>query len=205
MTSHPRDLTDKVIAAIKNSRHVCEHFHLPVQYGTDKMLKAMNRGYTTAYYKELIAKIRCEFPHASFTTDLIVGFPGETDEDFAEMLAFLKEIRYDAAYTFIYSKRSGTPAAVMDNQVPLEIKKQRLHKLMDVQNEISLEINESLLNQTVEVMVEGPSKTDENVYTGHTRTNKIVLWQHKDEKIGDLVQVKITHPQTWVLKGELEA
>ena len=120
------------------------------------------------------------------------------------MLAFLKEIRYDAAYTFIYSKRSGTPAATMENQVPQDIKKERLHKLMEVQNEISREINEKLLHETVEVMVEGPSKTDENVYTGHTRTNKIVLWQHKDEKIGDLVHVKITHPQTWVLKGELE-
>lgn len=86
MTSHPRDLTDKVIETIKNSKHICEHFHLPVQYGTDKMLKAMNRGYTTAYYKELVAKIRSQFPEASFTTDLIVGFPGETDEDFAQML-----------------------------------------------------------------------------------------------------------------------
>ena len=205
MTSHPRDLTDKVIETIKNSKHICEHFHLPVQYGTDKMLKAMNRGYTTAYYKELVAKIRSQFPEASFTTDLIVGFPGETDEDFAQMLEFLKEIRYDAAYTFLYSKRSGTPAATMENQVPQELKKERLHKLMDAQNEISLEINQSLLNKTVEVMVEGPSKTEPNVYTGHTRTNKIVLWEHKDEQIGDLVKVKITHPQTWVLKGELEA
>ena len=130
---------------------------------------------------------------------------GETDEDFAQMLKFLKEIRYDAAYTFLYSKRSGTPAATMENQVPQELKKERLHKLMDAQNEISLEINKSLLNKTVEVMVEGPSKTEPNVYTGHTRTNKIVLWEHKDEQIGDLVKVKITHPQTWVLKGELEA
>lgn len=205
MTSHPRDLTDKVIDVIKNSRHICDHFHLPVQYGTDKMIKAMNRGYTISYYKELIAKIRAKFPDASFTTDLIVGFPGETDEDFQQMLAFLKEIRYDAAYTFLYSKRSGTPAAAMENQVPQELKKERLHKLMEVQNEISLEINETYLGKSVEVMVEGPSKTDENVFTGHTRNNKIVLWPHGAEKIGDIVHVKITHPQTWVLKGELEA
>lgn len=203
MTSHPRDLTDKVIEVIKNSEHICEHFHLPVQYGTDKMLKAMNRGYTIEHYKELIAKVRANFPEASFTTDLIVGFPGETDEDFAGMIDFLKEIRYDAAYTFLYSKRSGTPAAKMENQVPQELKKERLHKLMDVQNEISLEINEKMLGKTVEVLVEGPSKTDENVFTGHTRTNKIVLWPHQGEQIGDLVNVKITHPQTWVLKGEL--
>lgn len=203
MTSHPRDLTDKVIEVIKNSEHICEHFHLPVQYGTDRMLKAMNRGYTIEHYKQLIAKVRRNFPKASFTTDLIVGFPGETDEDFAGMLAFLKEIRYDAAYTFLYSKRSGTPAAKMENQVPQELKKERLHKLMEVQNEISLAINEKLAGETVEVLVEGPSKTDENVYTGHTRTNKIVLWPHQDEQVGDLVNVKITHPQTWVLKGEL--
>ena len=204
MTSHPRDLTDKVIDVIRRSRHICDHFHLPVQYGTDKMIKAMNRGYTISYYKELIAKIRAKFPEASFTTDLIVGFPGETDEDFQQMLDFLKEIRYDAAYTFLYSKRSGTPAATMENQVPQELKKERLHKLMDLQNEISLEINKTYLGKTVEVMVEGPSKTDETVFTGHTRNNKIVLWQHGSEEIGDLVQVKITHPQTWVLKGELE-
>ena len=203
MTSHPRDLTDKVIEVIKNGEHICEHFHLPVQYGTDRMLKAMNRGYTIEHYKQLIAKVRRNFPKASFTTDLIVGFPGETDEDFAGMLAFLKEIRYDAAYTFLYSKRSGTPAAKMENQVPQELKKERLHKLMEVQNEISLAINEKLAGETVEVLVEGPSKTDENVYTGHTRTNKIVLWPHQDEQVGDLVNVKITHPQTWVLKGEL--
>lgn len=203
MTSHPRDLTDRVIEVIKNSEHICEHFHLPVQYGTDKMLKAMNRGYTIEHYKELIAKVRANFPEASFTTDLIVGFPGETDEDFAGMIDFLKEIRYDAAYTFLYSKRSGTPAAKMENQVPQELKKERLHKLMDVQNEISLEINEKMLGKTVEVLVEGPSKTDENVFTGHTRTNKIVLWPHQGEQVGDLVNVKITHPQTWVLKGEL--
>lgn len=205
MTSHPRDLNDKVIDVIKNSKHICDHFHLPVQYGTDKMIKAMNRGYTIGYYRELIAKIRAKFPNASFTTDLIVGFPGETDEDFNQMIDFLKEIRYDAAYTFLYSKRSGTPAAKMENQVPQELKKERLHKLMEVQNEISLEINEKLLGKTVEVMVEGPSKTDDAVYTGHTTNNKIVLWQHKDEQVGDLVKVKITHPQTWVLKGELEA
>lgn len=203
MTSHPRDLTDKVIEVIKNSEHICEHFHLPVQYGTDKMLKAMNRGYTIEHYKELIAKVRANFPEASFTTDLIVGFPGETDEDFAGLIDFLKEIRYDAAYTFLYSKRSGTPAAKMEDQVPQELKKERLHKLMDVQNEISLEINEKMLGKTVEVLVEGPSKTDENVFTGHTRTNKIVLWPHQGEQVGDLVNVKITHPQTWVLKGEL--
>lgn len=204
MTSHPRDLSDKAIEVIKNSKHICEQFHLPVQYGSDKLLKAMNRGYTTDYYRELVKKIRTSVPGAAITTDLIVGFPGETEADFEEMLAFLKEIRYDAAYTFLYSKRSGTPAATMENQVPEEVKKARLQKLMDVQNEISLEINKKLENEIVEVMVEGESRTDENVLSGRTRTNKIVLWEKRgDEKVGQLVHVKITHAQTWVLKGTL--
>jgi tRNA-2-methylthio-N6-dimethylallyladenosine synthase len=204
MTSHPRDMGDDVIDAIKNSRHVCTHFHLPVQYGSDRILKAMNRGYTVDYYRELVKKVRAAVPNASLTTDLIVGFPGETDEDFQKTLEFLKEIRYDAAYTFIYSKRSGTPAAEMAGQVPEDVKKARLQELMEVQNEISLAINKSLEGKVVEVMVEGESKTDENVLSGRTGTNKIVLWQRSgEEKAGDLLKVRITHAQTWVLKGEL--
>ena len=202
MTSHPKDLSDKVIAAIRDGEHLCEHIHLPVQYGSNRILKAMNRVYTVEKYKELVKHIRKELPEASLTTDLIVGFPGETDADFAEMLAFLKEIRYDSAYTFIYSKRSGTPAATMENQVADAVKKERLNRLMALQNEISLQINQKLLNTSLEVMVEGPSKNDSAVWTGRTRTNKIVLFTHNDEQIGDFVTIKITHPQTWVLKGE---
>ena len=205
MTSHPKDLSDKVIETIKNSEHICEHFHLPVQYGSNKILKAMNRVYTVEQYRELVKKIRAAIPEASITTDLIVGFPGETEEDFAGMLSFIREIRYDAAYTFLYSKRSGTPAAVMEQQVDEACKKERLHKLMEVQNQISLENNEKLQGKSVEVMVEGPSRTDASVWTGRTRTNKIVLWDKGDwEKEGDLVQIRVTHPQTWVLKGELQ-
>ena len=203
MTSHPRDLNDKIISVIKHSRHICTHFHLPVQHGSDRILKAMNRGYTTESYKELIKKVRASIPDCSLTTDIIVGFPGETDSDFAEMLTFISEMHYDAAYTFLYSKRSGTPAATMENQVPDDVKKSRLNKLMAVQNNISLAINKSFMNKTVEVMVEGPSRTDEKVYTGRTSSNKIILWEKSGcEKAGDLLQVKITQPQTWVLKGE---
>jgi tRNA-2-methylthio-N6-dimethylallyladenosine synthase len=202
MTSHPKDLSDKVIAVIRDGKHICEHIHLPVQYGSNKLLKAMNRVYTVESYKDLVRRIRQEIPEASLTTDFIVGFPGETDEDFAEMLAFLKEIRYDSAYTFIYSKRSGTPAATMENQVDDKIKHQRLEKLMALQNEISLEINQGLQDKVLEVMVEGPSKNDADTWTGRTRTNKIVLFAHGDEQEGDFINVKITQPQTWVLKGE---
>ncbi len=204
MTSHPRDLSDKAIEVIRNSEHICKHFHLPVQYGSDKLLQAMNRGYTTDYYRELVKKIRTAVPDASITTDLIVGFPGETAADFQQMLDFLREIRYDAAYTFLYSKRSGTPAAEMEDQVPQEVKKARLQELMDLQNSISLEINEGLKGQKLEVLVEGPSRTDANVWSGRTSTNKIVLWEKSgSEQAGDLVQVEITQPQTWVLKGRL--
>lgn len=202
MTSHPKDLSDEVIMAIKNGEHLCEHIHLPVQYGSDNILKAMNRVYTVEQYKKCVQKIRAALPNASLTTDLIVGFPGETDEDFNKMLEFLKEIRYDAAYTFIYSKRSGTPAATMDNQVAEDVKKDRLNKLMAVQNEISREINEGLKGKALEVMVEGASKNDERVWTGRTRTNKIVLFEHNGENVGDFIQVEITQPQTWVLKGK---
>lgn len=202
MTSHPKDLSEKVIAAIRDGEHICEHIHLPVQYGSNRILKAMNRVYTVEKYRETVRKIRESLPDVALTTDLIVGFPGETDEDFSEMLAFLKEIRYDSAYTFIYSKRSGTPAATMENQVDEAVKKERLNQLMAVQNEISLEINQAMQDRTVEIMVEGPSKNDESIWSGRTRTNKLVLFTHGDEQPGDFIDVKITHPQTWVLKGE---
>ncbi|MBR1396800.1 MAG: TRAM domain-containing protein, partial [Selenomonadaceae bacterium] len=152
-------------------------------------------------YRWLVQKIREQIPNVSLTTDLIVGFPGETEADFNETLNFLREIKFDAAYTFIYSKRSGTPAANFEDQVDDKIKHERLQKLMDVQNEISLEINERLKDQVVEILVEGVSKTDDIIYTGRTRTNKLVLFKHADEKPGDFINVKITNPQTWTLKA----
>ena len=202
MTSHPKDLSDDVIAAIRDGKHLCRHIHLPVQYGSNHLLKKMNRRYTVESYRALVGRIRKALPDVSLTTDLIVGFPGETEEDFAEMLAFLKEIRYDSAYTFIYSKRSGTPAAVMEDQISDAVKHKRLEKLMAVQNAISREINEKLLDETLEVMVEGPSKNDPKVWTGRTETNKIVLFPHEKEAADEFVRVKVTQPQTWVLKGE---
>ena len=202
MTSHPKDLSDKLIDTIANGTHICEHIHLPVQYGSDKILAAMHRIYTVDRYRALVQRIRKAIPNVALTTDLIVGFPGETDEDFAQMLDFLREIRYDSAYTFLYSKRSGTPAATMDGQVPDALKHERLNQLMAVQNEISKEINDALLDSVQEVMVEGPSKNDTAMWSGRTRTNKLVLFPHSNENVGDLVNVRITHPQTWVLKGE---
>lgn len=205
MTSHPKDLSDAVIDAVRQGRHICPHFHLPVQHGSDRILRAMNRVYRKDAYRSLVERIRAAVPDASLTTDLIVGFPGETEEDFGELLDFLREIRYDAAYTFLYSKRSGTPAATMEEQVEDSVKKERLHRLMEVQNEISLEKNVALKGTVQEVLAEGPSRTDEDVWTGRTGTNKIVLWRKKGhETEGDIVRVRITQPQTWVLKGELQ-
>ena len=203
MTSHPKDLSDELIFAIAGGKNICEHIHLPVQYGSDKILKRMNRVYTVEKYLRLVEKIRAEIPNISLTTDLIVGFPGETDEDFAETLDFLREVKFDAAFTFIYSKRSGTPAATFENQIPDEIKHKRLKLLMDVQNQISLEKNSALVGKNVEVLVEGASKTDEKIFMGRTRSNKLILFAHGDEKPGELVNVKINQAQTWLLKGNI--
>ena len=205
MTSHPRDMNQRVIDAVRDCDKVCDHFHLPVQAGSDILLKRTNRGYTTEYYRDLVRRIRKSNPNATLTTDLIVGFPGETDELFEETLAFVKEMRYDAAYTFLYSKRSGTPAAEMDEQVDIAVKKARLQRLMDMQNENSLELNQAYVGRTVEVMVEGPSKSDDSIWTGRTTGNKIILWPYTGtEKVGDLVQVEIETAQTWLLKGTLK-
>ncbi len=204
MTSHPKDLSDELIAAIAGGKNICEHIHLPVQYGSDKILKRMNRVYTVEKYLKLIEKIRAAIPAVSLTTDLIVGFPGETEEDFQETLEFIKAVEFDAAFTFIYSKRSGTPAATFENQIDDETKHRRLEELMKVQNEISLAKNVALKNSVVEVLVEGASKTDANIFTGRTRTNKLILFEHGNEQAGELVNVKITQAQTWLLKGKIK-
>lgn len=202
MTSHPRDASEQMIETVRTSEHICEHFHLPIQSGSDEILKCMNRGYTTEAYVKLIEKIRQAIPGASITTDLIVGFPGETETHFQETLELVKKVRFDVAYTFLYSKRSGTPAATMEDQVPQVIKKDRLQRLMNVQNEISLEINKQLEGTVLSVLVEGNSKNDSSTIMGRTSTNKIVLWKGSTDDVGKTVQVQIHNAQTWVLKGE---
>ena len=201
MTSHPKDLSDELIAAIAGGKNICEHIHLPVQYGSDKILKRMNRVYSVEKYLRLVEKIRAAIPNVSLTTDLIVGFPGETEEDFQETLDFIRAVKFDAAFTFIYSKRSGTPAAIFPNQIDDATKHRRLEDLMKVQNEISLAKNLALKNSVVEVLVEGASKTDDKIFMGRTRSNKLILFEHGDEQAGELVNIKITQAQTWLLKG----
>jgi tRNA-2-methylthio-N6-dimethylallyladenosine synthase len=202
-TSHPRDFSQEIIAAVKNCEKVCEHFHLPVQAGSNRVLARMNRGYTREDYFALIKQIREAVPNNSITTDLIVGFPGETDADFQDTLDLVQQVKFDNAFTFIYSPRSGTPAAVMPGQVPEAIKRERLNQLMELQDSISRQINEKLRHQVVEVLVEGISDKDNDYLKGRTRTNKLVLFPGKKELVGQLVPVKITRPQTWNLYGDL--
>ncbi|NLJ59775.1 MAG: tRNA (N6-isopentenyl adenosine(37)-C2)-methylthiotransferase MiaB [Firmicutes bacterium] len=204
MTSHPRDFTDKLICEIASSETVCEHFHLPLQAGSDRVLAAMNRGYTLERYLDLVHRIRQAVPGCSITTDLIVGFPGEDDNDFAETLRAVEEVRFDSAFTFVYSPRRGTVAASMPNQVPDSVKSERIQKLVDVQNAITEEINGNLKGDVVEILVEGTSKTNPSMLSGRTRTNKLVVFPpHPTVHKGDLVKVKIRKARAWTQLGEV--
>lgn len=199
-TSHPRDMGDDLIEAMAELPKVCEHLHLPVQAGSNRILRRMNRGYTREYYLQLVEKVRKAVPNISLTTDLIVGFPGETDEELEETLSLVKEVRFDSAFTFIYSPRKGTPAAKMHNQVPEEIKKERIYRLIDLQNEISAEYMQKLLNQELEVLVEDVTSDG---LVGRTRANRQVYFTGDRSLIGQLTTVRITNASTWSLKGEL--
>lgn len=204
MTSHPQDMNKDMIDALGRSSNVVTQLHLPIQSGSNRILQKMNRRYTVEHYKELIDYCREKIKGLTLTTDLIVGFPGETEEDFQATLQLLKDIRYDMAYTFIFSKRSGTPAATMADQVPEEVKRVRLQALMDVQNEISLELNKAMEGETYEIIVEGPSRNDENVWFGRTSGNKMILFP-KDESlsIGQTVKARVDKAQTWILYGTI--
>ncbi|WP_024834364.1 tRNA (N6-isopentenyl adenosine(37)-C2)-methylthiotransferase MiaB [Ruminiclostridium josui] len=203
MTSHPKDLSDDLIYAIRDCEKVCEHLHLPVQAGSSKVLDEMNRKYKKEQYLELIEKVKSNIPGIALSTDIIVGFPGETEEDFSETLDVAAKVRFDMAYTFLYSKRTGTPAAKNPDQVPEEVKKQRFDKLLELQNKISKEINDELLGKEVEVLVEGLSKNSKTTYTGRTRENKIVNFKGSPDIVGKLVKVKIDEIQTWSLLGKI--
>ncbi len=201
MTSHPKDLSDELIEAMASLDKVCEHLHLPVQSGSNKILKAMNRKYTREEYLLLIDKIRKAIPEIAISTDIIVGFPGEREEDFEETLDLVKEVRYDSAFTFLYSIREGTIAANMENQVPDEIKHNRFQKLLDTLYPIFYEKNLNYENKIVEVLVEEVSKNDPNMLTGRTRTGKLIHFKGNRELIGQLVDVRIDKIKTFTLEG----
>ena len=205
MTSHPKDLSDKLIETIAAGTHLCEHIHLPFQAGSDEILKGMNRKYTREYYLSRIAQIKVIIPQVSLTTDIIVGFPGETEEDFEQTLELIRQVRYSQAFTFMYSKRSGTPAAQMAEQIPLDIKKRRLQQLITVQNAQSLAWRQEMIGKTCEVLVEGPSKSNPDRLTGRTRGYELVVFPGEAQLIGTLVQVLIQDANSWTLFGECRA
>ena len=203
MTSHPKDLSLDLIEAMRDCDKVCEHLHLPVQAGSSRILEMMNRKYSKGEYLMLADAIRAQIPDISLTTDIIVGFPGETEDDFDETLDLLEKARFDFAYTFLYSRRTGTPAANSTEQISEDVKKQRFERLVKVQNRIGKEINEKLQDTEAEVLVEGLSRNSISTLTGRTRANKIVNFKGTKELIGKLVKVRIKKIQTWSLEGEL--
>jgi len=201
-TSHPRDFDDRLIEVLAKGGNLVEHIHLPVQSGNSDILKRMSRKYTREQYLELVRKIRAAIPHAVLTTDIIVGFPGETEEQFEDTMSLVREVGYDSAFTFIYSPRAGTPAAEMEDNVPDNVKKERLARLNDLIAEQSLAANRKLVGQTVEVLVEGASKNNPDILSGRTRGNKLVHFRGPASLTGEFAHVKITDTQTWYLTGE---
>lgn len=201
-TSHPRDFDDHLIEVLAKKGNLVEHIHLPVQSGNTEVLKKMSRKYSREHYRELVDKIKQAIPDVGLTTDIIVGFPGETEEQFEDTLSLVREVEYDSAFTFIYSPREGTPAAGMEDNVPEEVKRDRLRRLNETISEFSRKRNEAMRGQIVEVLVEGVSKNNDQVMSGRTRTNKLVHFEGTPDLYGQFVQVKIIEPMTWYLKGE---
>lgn len=204
MSSHPRDMTFDMVDAMAESSKVVRHMHLPVQHGSNAMLRRMNRGYTIEHFKELLAYVREKMPDTVITTDLITGFPGETEEMHKETLQLLEDLRFDSAYTFIYSPRRGTPAARMEDQIDDATKHRRLQEIMDVENDISLACNQQMVGKTYTVIVEGPTKQTEDNWFGRTSGNKMIIFpREKNIAIGDTICVKVDTAQTWILKGQM--
>lgn len=204
MTSHPKDLTDDLIKAIKECKNVCHHVHLPVQSGSNDVLKRMNRKYTKEHYLTLVDKLRKEIPDVAITTDIIVGFPGETEQDFQETVGIVENVQYDSAFTFLYSVREGTKAAEMENQVDDEIKHDRFDRLLDVLYPIVLKKNNACIGKVYPVLVESVSKTSDNFLTGRTEHFRLVHFTGGEDLIGEIVNVKITSVKTFHMEGEIE-
>ncbi|MDD4282954.1 MAG: tRNA (N6-isopentenyl adenosine(37)-C2)-methylthiotransferase MiaB [Bacilli bacterium] len=203
VTSHPWDFTDKMIEVIKNNKNIMPFIHLPIQSGSNKILKLMGRRYTKESYLELYNKIKKSIPNVSITTDIIVGFPGETTEDFNETLDIVNKCQFDSAFTFVFSKRVGTPAAKMIDNVPLEVKNKRLQELNKLVNKYSNLANQKYLNKIVSVLLEGYNEKNKNVLFGYTDTMKRVNVKTDSSNIGKIVNVKITEVKTWSMDGEI--
>ena len=203
MTSHPKDCTTKLIDTIAKCGKVCNQLHLPFQAGNDRVLNEMNRRYTSSQYKELISYAKKLMPDITLTSDVIVGFPGETFEEFMDTVKLLEEVEFDNLFTFIYSKRSGTPAAIMDNQVDKEEKSRRFDILLKALHPISKKKNDLLFGKVLRVFVEGESKTDKSVLSGRTEGGKTVDFVGDKSLIGNFADVEIIESKTWSLVGKL--
>lgn len=191
MTSHPKDLSDELIEVMKNSKKICKHLHLPLQSGSSDILQKMNRRYDKEKYLNLVEKIRTAIPDISLTTDIIVGFPGETEEDFLETVDVVKKVRYDSAFTFIYSKRTGTPAAVMENQIPEDVVKDRFNRLLETVQTIGREMSARDTGKVMEVLVEEQNSQDKHLMTGRLSNNLLVHFEGDTSLIGQLCKVRL--------------
>ena len=203
VTSHPWDFTDKMLDVIAQNKNIMPFIHLPVQSGSSRILKLMGRRYTKEEYLTLFNKIKEKIKNVSITTDIIVGFPGETDEDFQETLDLVNTCKFDLAYTFIYSPREGTPAAKLPDSATDEEKKNRLSTLNELINKYALENNLKLKDKIVPVLIEGVSEKDDTILTGYTDTNKLVNVKAPIDSIGKIIDVKITDIKTWSLDGKI--
>lgn len=201
MTSHPKDISEELIRAYQDCDKLCNHIHLPVQAGSNRVLERMNRKYTREHYLDLIRKFRETRPDIAITTDIIVGFPGETEEDFQDTLSLVREVEYDSAFTFLYSVRKGTPAEHYEDQVPEDVKHERFNRLVDLMNKLSLKKNKALEGQVLPVLVEGVSKNNEDTLTGRTEGFKTVNFKGPKEIIGTIVPVQIMEGKTFNLEG----
>ncbi len=202
MTSHPKDLSDELIYAMKDCNKVCNHIHLPFQAGNNEILKKMNRRYTKEHYLNLVKKIRAEIPDIAITTDIIVGFPGETEECADDTIDVIKKAGFSGAFTFIYSKRTGTPAAIMENQVSEKEAKKNFNKVLNALNPIILELNKKRVGKTYKVLAEDVSANDENFITGRLEDNSLVHFKGDKSIIGEIIDVNITDCKTFYLIGE---
>ncbi len=202
MTPHPKDLSDELIEVMSKSKKICNHVHLPVQSGSSRILKIMNRKYTKEHYLALVERIRAKMPDVSLTTDIIVGFPGETEEDFQDTLDVVRTAKYDSAYTFIYSKRTGTPAASMDNQVPEDVVKDRFNRLLAVIEEVSHTISARYEGQTVKVLVECVNDHDSRLVTGRMTNNLLVHFEGDASLIGSIIEVELTECKGFYYMGK---
>ncbi len=204
ISPHPKDFTDDVIEAIKDCQKVCKIIHLPLQAGSSEILKTMNRKYTKEQYLALVDRMKAKIPGVVFSTDIIVGFPGETEDDFKETLDVVKKVCFEQVYMFIYSRRVGTPADKMENQIPEEIKHERFNRLKQLVESQIQENNQKYVGTVQKVLVEGKSKTNENMLTGRTDTNKVVNFEGTDDLIGKIIELKILSEHMWYLKGEIK-